>query len=195
MTDEEFLEKIGATIGRGFQGAVRDFGSDGKKVVKILPRFNSSGDDLTEFINNEIANGMHAGRVGVGPRIYDTRFIGKNAYIVMEKVVPLKEIEQSDVNRVIQIFSKAIQANLVNLDGSLAETNQGKLVLLDYGVSRIEKNPKEALRVYIGNDHFFLMDRMNRITGINDFFQTFSPRTLQSSIRQQQKQHRSSIQN
>jgi len=134
LSDAEFLEKIGPKIGKGFQGIVHEFGTDGKKVVKILRRFVLKNDQ-TDEINREIAHGLHASTHGVGPKIFDHRFIDDKAYIVMERVQPV-DISKVDLEKVIQLFIKLIDAQLVNVDGSFATCPQtNKLVMIDFGVS------------------------------------------------------------
>ena len=99
LSNEDFKKLIGPKIGGGIQGNVHEFNSDmAVKILKIR--------DMDE-IKTEITNGIYAADNDCGPKIYTYRFIDNNAYIVMEKVNPIK-LSSEDEDDVVKLFEKLI---------------------------------------------------------------------------------------
>lgn len=170
-TKQNFLSHLGAKAGSGFQGDVYDYGTDGKKVVKVLSRFRGKRDRSAD-LNNEIANSLFASQIGAGPRIYHVYFANNNVYIVMEKVQMVR-LGPADFKKVVQLHETLIENGLVNLDNSFGLNSKNKLVHVDFGVSSIVENPSAALHEYLVNsDYFSLFHKMQGVPGVYEYFLT-----------------------
>lgn len=169
MSTQDFLSNLGSKAGSGFQGDVYEYGTDGKKVVKVLSRFRGKRDRSVE-LNNEIANSLFASQIGVGPRVYHVYFANNNVYIVMEKV-RIVDLDPAYFKKVVQLSETLIENGLVNLDNSFGLNSKNKLVHVDFGVSSIVESPSAALFEYLVNsDYFSLFHRMHGVPGVYEYF-------------------------
>jgi len=162
VDDNVFLDNIGRKLGSGFQGDVYDFISG--TAVKTW-----RNNDKIADIKNEINNTIIAGETGCGPEIFDFRKIDNTYYMVMEKIIPVKLV-QDDYNEIIKLFKKLIKNGIVNYDGSFGRTEDGKLILFDYGVSEIVDDPKEARKKYCTEDYFWTFNDIRGVDGLLEYF-------------------------
>jgi hypothetical protein len=133
-------DKMGRSVGNGFCGRAFLYG-DQDMVVKLLPIKKKK-----EF-ENEVQVARRAGKFCVGPMVHLSHCDDKNCFIVMDRVMPVV-LTQDDRDDVIRLFARAIKHKIVNVDGEFARTEDGCLVLYDYGVSSIVKSPAEAKKEY-----------------------------------------------
>jgi len=140
VSDSTFIKAIGPKIDKGFQGDVHEFYNE-YAVVKIWRK------TPIQEINNEIANSILASKYHCAPKVFAYRTIGTKTYLVMEKIRPIK-LTPKDYDDVVELFDTLISIRLVNYDGSFGRTHSNKLVLFDYGVSKVFGTQKEATREY-----------------------------------------------
>jgi hypothetical protein len=147
----DFSKKIGS----GFQGSIYLVSGSDNKVVKLLKLRR-----VNEVTDNEIViatSSIYASNIGVGPVIYGSPFItsdGKYVAIIMDKVTIYKPTE-SDVGEIINLFEKMIENKFMTFDMEYGKTLDGKIVLLDFGVSGFYNSKYETLQSAINNDLFF----------------------------------------
>ena len=161
---EEIKSQLGDSLGKGFQGQVFDFG-DGK-VVKKLKRIKI-GRDILQDIQNEYEVGKKAGEVGIGPVVYEMECDDTDCYIVMEKLTPT-ELTNENKDEVIDLFERAIRNKIVNVDGGYGRTNDGKLVMYDYGVSSIAPDMESAKTEY--QDYLYFFKKFHNVDGVYSHF-------------------------
>jgi hypothetical protein len=147
----EFSKKIGC----GFQGSICVVSDSDDKVVKLLKLRKPN-----EVTDNEIViatASMYASNIGIGPTIHGSPFItldGKYVAIIMDKVSMYKPIE-SDVNEIIMLFEKMIENKFMTFDMEYGKTPDGKIIIVDFGVSGFYNSKYDALKSAINSDLFF----------------------------------------
>ena len=122
-------------MGRGYRGQVFSYGEH--LVVKRIPIKHTKDFEAEKKV------GLRAGKFCVGPMIHQFHCENEYCYLVMDRVTPVA-LQQKDREEVIRLFEKAIRYRIVNLDGEFARTDDGNLVMYDFGVSSIAKSAKEA---------------------------------------------------
>lgn len=147
----DFSKKIGC----GFQGSVCLVSGSDDKVVKLLKLRTPN-----QVTDNEIViatSSIYASNIGIGPTIHGSPFIttdGKHVAIIMDKITIYKPTE-SDVNEIIMLFEKMIENKFMTFDMEYGKTSDGKIVIVDFGVSGFYASKHDALKSAINNDVFY----------------------------------------
>ncbi|CAM9530943.1 unnamed protein product [Pylaiella littoralis] len=148
-------EESETTIGKGFQGTVKDVKGHPDKVMKVM-KMNTIRN-YNGFINSSRIDKI-ASDGDFGPKIYEISSGGEiigNTFppfvanmkftFVMEKLTEFdgKDLTDEDVVGIITVFKKMRKAGLLNMDGFFARSNSRNIILsADYGVvvNTIEDN-------------------------------------------------------
>jgi hypothetical protein len=166
LKDEVFLSLIGEKIGGGYQGSVYNF--EKNKAVKIR---NITKNNDKKDIYNEYHSALLASNIKIGPKIYDARIIDNKAYMVQEKITPIK-LKQENQKEIVKLFKKAISNNLVNYDGGFGITAKNKIVLYDYGTSYITNSFKQTVTDYL--DYFYSFADFHNVNGLYELIEKYA---------------------
>lgn len=146
---------IGEEMGSGSYATVYDV-MNATAVIKIGKLKPSLGTTFIKKLQNEVTLGDIAGKAGVGPRIhkYGLFYIGEKVrfFIIMEKLAGKPSEED--------ICTPKFQRDIVNLYKKLSDlkilhgdtnhqnfmiNSEGKLVLIDFGMSKLVKTYEAAV--------------------------------------------------
>jgi hypothetical protein len=145
------------TIGKGFQGVVYGLKSHPTKVVKVL-KLKCSNVISQRIAEEFICPTYYASQIGVGPKVYGIPFVfpdGLHIAVIMDKVCEYTPNQEgNDDDEIIELFETCIRNKFLTYDYFFGKTSNGRIVIVDFGVSHIFKTENDARKDVVDSGLF-----------------------------------------